>query len=157
VLVASKYDELDEKIPLISHLIRHYTKILHSSDMPLTFEEIVESERLVMTFFKWDLMILIPTHFVMSLLANGIVFENEVNATPEVAKKVSDKALSVLELLVKNMNLFINQRASLLGTAIIYTARKEMNMDWTNELETMTRYSENDLIAISEQLDKITK
>ena len=86
VLIASKYDELDERIPLICYLIRHYSRSLTDSEIPPTLEEVVEAERLLMNFFKWDLMILIPTHFVKSLLANGVVFENEADASPELAK-----------------------------------------------------------------------
>lgn len=38
-----------------------------------------------MNIFNWDLMIVIPTHFVKNLLSNGIVFENEPKASIEYA------------------------------------------------------------------------
>ena len=55
------------------------------------------------------------------------------------------------------MHLFREKRASLLGTGVVYAARKEMNMSWTSELETMTRYSESDLTSIHEELNECIK
>ena len=54
-----------------------------------------------MVLFDWDLGMLLPTHFVQSLLANGVLFENEANATVDIANKISDKANALLLLLVK--------------------------------------------------------
>lgn len=102
MLVASKYDELDEKIPMLVSLIRHYTKVLPISETPPVFEEIVECERCLMNFFNWDLMILIPTQFVKVFIANGILFDDEVDSTPELAKAISEKAMSILDNLVQS-------------------------------------------------------
>lgn len=44
-LVASKYDELDENIPLISELQRHFTKSLPLNESAPHFNEVVECER----------------------------------------------------------------------------------------------------------------
>ena len=43
-----------------------------------------------MVLFDWDLGMLLPTHFVQSLLANGVLFENEANATVDIANKISE-------------------------------------------------------------------
>lgn len=80
VLLAAKYDELDENIPLIRDLQRHYGRLLTgagASDHTPTFEEVIECERNLMRFFNWNLMFVTPTHFVKTLLANGVVFEND--------------------------------------------------------------------------------
>lgn len=81
-IIAAKYDELDENIPLISDLQRYYTiKVLPAQIEAPTPEEVIECERLLMSkIFCWDLMSVadsMPTHLINYLLANGIVFDNE--------------------------------------------------------------------------------
>src|SRR5688500_5071598 len=93
IIVACKYEEIDDNIPLMSNIIRHFTtRVMPLSDVPPNFEDIVEGERTIMNFFNWDLMILMPHHFVRSYLANGVLFENEAQAAIDVAKKISDKS-----------------------------------------------------------------
>ena len=41
------------------------------------FEQIVECERKLMIFFKWNLKFVLPIHFLRILLANGVLFTNE--------------------------------------------------------------------------------
>lgn len=76
-LMASKYDELDDNIPLIKELQRFFGRIIPPNQPLPTFQEVVECERTMIKFFGWDLMIVLPIHVLMSLFANGIVFENE--------------------------------------------------------------------------------
>ena len=77
IILASKHDELDENIPLIKDLSRYFTKILPVNRQIPTFNEVIECERELLLFFDWDLMIVIPPHFIRCFLSNGIVFENE--------------------------------------------------------------------------------
>ncbi len=56
-----------------------------------SFSEVVECERKLLMHFDWDLMILIPAHFVKVYLANGVVFENENGGTSAMSKKLADK------------------------------------------------------------------
>lgn len=60
-LIASKHDEIDDNIPLIKDLTRYFIRVLPTSIPTPTFEEIVECERELMNFFKWDLMFVTPT------------------------------------------------------------------------------------------------
>lgn len=76
-MIASKYDELDDNIPLIKEMQRYFTRTLHHSQQVPTFDDIVECERLLMRFFNWDLMMLTPSHFIENLLANGVIFDSE--------------------------------------------------------------------------------
>jgi hypothetical protein len=81
-LIAAKYDELDENIPLASDLQRYYTiKVLPPQIPAPAPEEVIECERYLMQkVFHWDLMSIsdsLPTHIVGLLLANGVVFDNE--------------------------------------------------------------------------------
>jgi hypothetical protein len=64
LLLASKYDELDDRIPFIndmSKLLRKVTQLHHS--------EVVKTETDLLFAFNWDLMILTPLHFVYSITA----------------------------------------------------------------------------------------
>lgn len=92
LLVASKYDELDEYIPLIRDLQRYFQKYIPISERIPSFDEIIECERVVMNYFNWDLMFLIPIHFVKMLHANGVIFDNEKGANVDLCKKVTDKS-----------------------------------------------------------------
>jgi hypothetical protein len=109
LLIASKYDELDENIPLIRDLQRYYTRVLPTSVVIPSFDEIIESERELMEYFHWDLMVVNPTQVLKLMLANGVIFDNEnipQEKLPELASLISDKSLQILETLVKEMHQF---------------------------------------------------
>jgi hypothetical protein len=76
-LIASKYDELDENIPMIKDLLRYMSRHMASNIQIPSHREVVESERSIMKLFNWNLMILIPTTFVKLMLANGVLFDSE--------------------------------------------------------------------------------
>lgn len=61
-------------------------RVLPNNSYIPTFEQVVECERQIMQHFNWDLMMIIPTHFVRCFLANGVIFDNEACTT--LAKKV---------------------------------------------------------------------
>ena len=127
-LIASKHEELDDNIPLIKDLTRYFCRVLPTSVSTPTFEEIVECERSLMIHFKWDLMIITPSVIVQSLMANGIVFDNEdieVNEVTEIVRKISERVNSILDVLVKELHQFRDKKATLLACVVIYLARKE--------------------------------
>ena len=80
-----------------------------------------------MQHFGWDLMIVIPSQIVRLLLTNGIIFENEIFVVThlEMAKKVSNKCNQLLDILMKDLHLYRNNKPSILASAIVYSARKE--------------------------------
>ena len=92
-LIAGKYDELDENIPLISELQRHLSNLLTLNEMAPHFNDVVECERQVMRFFNWDLMMIMPIHFIKCLLSNGVLFNNEQGATTDTAKRISHRCM----------------------------------------------------------------
>lgn len=92
-MVASKYDELDENIPLISDLQRIMSSSLSLNEQTPTFTDIVECERAVMRYFDWDLMMLMPSHFVKNMLSNGVLFENESGVNADMAKRIANRCL----------------------------------------------------------------
>lgn len=73
-------------------------------------------------------MIITPYQFVRMLLANGILFENEdipSSQKIDIAKRISQRANTILETLPKELHLFRDKRASIIGSAIVFIARKE--------------------------------
>lgn len=93
-------------------------------DSVASFNEIVECERKVMKYFDWNIMFLLPIHFVNSLLTNGVIFENEVGADLHMAVKITELSNKYLDLYLKHTLLFTHLRPSLIGAGIIYTCRK---------------------------------
>ena len=90
-LIASKYDEIDDQLVFINDVQKyHYKQGLANSP---TWTEVVETERMLMNFFGWDLGYVLPIHFVEMFIANGVLFENEqsVDLNRHTAKKISDK------------------------------------------------------------------
>ena len=62
MLIASKFDELDDNIPMVRDFQRA-TKFVFS------YTQIISSEADLLTkVLKWDLMVLTPLHFVYSLM-----------------------------------------------------------------------------------------
>ena len=69
LLLASKYDELDDRIPFINDLINIYKNVVK-----IEHKEVIQLETQLLFTFDFDLMILTPLHFVYSLVAQGVVF-----------------------------------------------------------------------------------
>lgn len=64
LLLASKYDELDDRIPFIIDLTRVLKNVA-----TLKHSEVLKMESKLLFAFDWDLMIITPLHFVYSLSA----------------------------------------------------------------------------------------
>lgn len=91
-LIASKYDEIDDHLVFINDVQRYYQRIPQYSTQSPSYTDIVESERMLMKFFEWDLGFVLPIHYVEIFLANGVLFESETHAS---IKKNKDTALSI--------------------------------------------------------------
>jgi hypothetical protein len=100
----------------------------------------VESERSIMKLFNWNLMILTPTTFLKLLLANGVIFDSEEDSTNqklrknnemlsplyvEMARRISDRSITVLEFTIKEMPIIREIKPSIVAAAIVYIARQE--------------------------------
>ena len=77
-LIASKYDEIDDKLVFISDVQGYYKTTQYAKVMPM-WSEVVETERHIMKFFDWNIGFPLPVHFVEMFLAQGVLYENEVN------------------------------------------------------------------------------
>lgn len=78
-LIASKYDEIDDQLVFIRDVQRYYTRAGHSKHTNPSWTDIVETERLLMNFYGWDLGFVLPIHYIEMFLANGVLFETEYN------------------------------------------------------------------------------
>lgn len=84
LLIASKYDEIDDNITAIKDLRHYITSQLHlqnkrreiASYVP-TFDDVVECERAMLHHFDWQFNFLLPLHFVRLFMANGIIYRGE--------------------------------------------------------------------------------
>lgn len=73
LLLAAKFDELDDNIPLIRELQKFYSKT-----RVISYDEIVKAEQEVLNRLNWDLFKLTPLHFIQNLIGQGIVFSNDM-------------------------------------------------------------------------------
>ena len=85
ILLASKYDEIDDNITTIHDLIGYQREWLsvngHRRELSILvpdFDQIVACEKRLLNFFEWDLKFLLPIHFLRLYLANGVLFSKEM-------------------------------------------------------------------------------
>lgn len=104
-LIASKYDEIDDHLVFINDVQRYYQRIPQYSTQSPSYTDIVESERMLMKFFEWDLGFVLPIHYVEIFLANGVLFESETHASikknKETALSISKKSYEVLDEMIR--------------------------------------------------------
>lgn len=155
-LVASKYDEIDDRLVFINDVQSYYKKHLTQKSMGgvPTYNEIVECERLLLRFFEWDLGFVMPIHFIEMFLANGVLFESEYNKniskTKQTAKKISSKCYEILDEMIRQKSSFKNQGFSgnQVASMVVYTARQEvLNLTrarhiWPKELQLISRQTD---------------
>lgn len=126
--------------------------------------------------FEWDLMSIadmMPTHILNYLLANGVVFENEltkgnISKGVELAGRISDKAQIMLDTYVwerGNHQELLGKPASIIAASIIHAARQEEALSskketllaniWPRELEILTRCRSSEVEQISALILKL--
>jgi hypothetical protein len=71
LLLASKYDELDENIPFV----RDFRKI--SAKATYSWREVIKCQDVFIKSLKWNLMIISPLNFTYALLTFGVLFNND--------------------------------------------------------------------------------
>ena len=97
LLLASKFDEIDDNIPLISEFTRahsiikdrldaEYTpKARSKSRTDLKYADITKCEMTLLNILNWNLNTLTPLHFVQNYVFQGIVFSNDTLAQSETS------------------------------------------------------------------------
>jgi Cyclin, N-terminal domain len=71
LLLAAKYDELDDRIPLI----REIQKLARYE---FSYKDCKAEEEVVLFALDWSLIVVTPLHLIQTLLSMGVVFEDEV-------------------------------------------------------------------------------
>lgn len=105
-LIASKYDEIDDQLVFINDVQKYYKALgFNKNNTNPTYHDIVETERMLMHFFDWDLGFVMPIHYVEMFLANGVLFQSEshprITKCPDTAKRISDKCYDLLDEMIK--------------------------------------------------------
>mmetsp|Transcript_3 Transcript_3/g.4 ORF Transcript_3/g.4 Transcript_3/m.4 type:complete len:510 (-) Transcript_3:465-1994(-) len=153
-LIASKYDEIDDHLVFINDVQKYYVRVLREAPLLPTWADVVETERMLMNFFGWDLGFVLPIHYVEMFLANGVLFESEHNPnikkTRQTAASISKRAYELLDEMIKpgksfkNLGFTGNQVASM----VVFTARQEvLNLSrsryiWPKELQLISRMTD---------------
>ena len=162
-LIASKYDEIDDQLVFINDVQKYFSRT-GSPNNP-TWTEIVETERMLMKFYNWDLGFVLPIHYVEMFIANGVLFESEdiqsSDKTKRMAARISEKCYDTLNEMIKSETCFKNQGYSgnQVASAIVYFSRKEVlglsktRLIWPKELQLISRQSDKDV----KKLTKIYK
>lgn len=70
LLLASKYDELDDYIPMI----RDFQKL---SRYEFAYKDCQEEEEAVLRQLNWSLGFITPYHIIESLIQQGVIFEDD--------------------------------------------------------------------------------
>ena len=80
-MIAAKFDELDDNIPLI----RDYMRVMKYN---FNFEAIEECEKFILSILDWNLKVTTPCHFLLIYLRQGILFESDMIKSEE--KEIED-------------------------------------------------------------------
>lgn len=124
LLLASKFDELDDNIPLIRELQK-----VNSPSRIIYYDDVIKAEQSVLQRLNWDLFKLTPLHFVQNLIGQGIVFSNDKlqsgkEVDERVLKSVKKHAEFFADLLVQDYTLGASFKPSVLGISCIVCARR---------------------------------
>jgi len=75
-LIASKLDEIDDKLVFVSDVQGYYRSTQYSKVMPM-WTDVVETERHIMGFLDWNISFPLTIHFVEMYLAQGVLFHDD--------------------------------------------------------------------------------
>ena len=87
LLLASKFDEIDDNIPLIEEMCKTYKIVKENLDLRydkvtskemLKIKDIKACELEVLYELDWDLNSITPLHFTMNFIFQGLIFTNDM-------------------------------------------------------------------------------
>ena len=83
--MASKYEEIDYNLVRIIFLRAYIRNQLYlakadAKELTPTDDDIIECERSILAHFNYNIGFVLPIHFVRNILANGVVFSNELSS-----------------------------------------------------------------------------
>jgi len=140
LLLASKYDELDDHIPMV----RDFQKL---SRYLFTHKECLIEEEAILTGLNWSLMSITSMHFLQSLLGMGVVFEDDRQGSK--LSQIDEHSLMqvrkfsefFIDFCAKHWA-FQSYRPSVLAVSAIVCARlvNKIYPLWNNKLSELTNY-----------------
>jgi Cyclin, C-terminal domain/Cyclin, N-terminal domain len=128
LLLASKFDELDDSIPLIREFQRVCAK-----QRVIPYEDIIKCEMFLLKKMNWDLFKLTPLHFVQNLIGQGIVFSTDrVFVSDDELVQIDEKTLKSVkkyseffsDLAMQEYEFLMQFRPSIIAIACIICARQ---------------------------------
>ena len=139
LLLASKYDELDDKIPYI----KDFRKV--SSRSNFTYDQVVQCESKVAHWLDWDLMVISPENFTTTLLTFGVLFSDD-QAPPKGETQKYLKSLRMFTEMFTDISLQSMEMQQYeysiqaLGSVVAARKAKGLANPWTERLRRITGY-----------------
>ena len=153
LVLASKYDEIDKRIPFYSEIIKASSRaaVFSLKDFHKAEEFFIKS------ILSWNFRIITTLHFTYNLLVQGILFEDDKfpSSQERILKSLKRKAELFTDLSLDSDRLNCqNYSKSKIGVSWIVAARKiwEIKPLWNNKLYNMTGYHFFDIKDILEIL-----
>lgn len=105
-----------------------------------TFDDVIECERRICEYFKWNLNFVLPINFVRIILAQGVIYSSELKPyeqnlskddylvlTMNLARAVSAEALSLCDILVTKGSCNLREKhPSEIAASVLFFARKNI-------------------------------
>lgn len=141
LMLASKYDEIDRRIPF-------YKEIINASTRAAVYtrkEFHIVEEFFVLRVLDWDFRVLTTLHFTHCLISQGILFEDDSVSQPQdkILKSLTRKAELFTDLSLDSEKLNSEyHKKSKIAVSCIVAARKICGIKplWNNKLYNMTSY-----------------
>ena len=174
LLLASKYDELDNNVPLFEDVLStvQESKHLKQFDRKFTHSDLEECEAFILKLLDWNLMQLTPFQALSELLALGVTFKNDrrqvlyddaqlsssrrrskapkvrtENVTLDDARSFRELAIYFADLssLVYRTQEF---KPTVVASACVLAARKKFKMQplWNEALRDLTQHCYEELV-----------
>ena len=140
MLLASKFDELDDNIPLI----REFQKVC-AKQRVISYDDVTKCEVFLLRKLNWDLFKLTPLHFVQNLIGQGIVFSNDkiLSSGEDEFQSMDQKTLKsakkhsefFADLAMQEYEFQLTYKPSVIAIACIVCARQVSKIypEWNKE------------------------
>jgi len=150
LFLASKYDELDRNIPYI----KEFGKV--SSRAKYSYSEVTKCEEKFLNLLNWDLISLCPKYFLSAILANGIIFKDDIidkfaqRASPELLKEKQTQSKKFAEffmdIVFQSLELQ-KYKFSIQAVSAVVATRKVLNIKplWSENIQKFTKYEYEDI------------
>lgn len=95
-LIASKLDEIDDRLVFISDVQKFYRSSARLSTSMPSWTDVVETERHLMYFLDWNISFPQPIHFLEMFLAQGVVYQSDSQCDTETLSLKCYKLLNTM-------------------------------------------------------------